>query len=170
MTHLIFFESLILTRDSVSDDFKPELDVLTEIHVPGLDLTPRRWNNHLILFEEVHENIIDVALKAWEGYQTMGRGSICLGVEDWRHMVQQNWMEEQAGFSGTYVSLGEESEEFDFERLQPTFRQIVESYDPRTEFVIAARHHPGDLLSCYLLTVRPSLPEIHSRLKEQQER
>jgi hypothetical protein len=148
----------------VSDEL--QLEVLAEIHVPGLDLTPRRWNNHLILFEEIHENIMDVALKAWEGYQTMGRGSICLGVEDWREMVQRNWIEEQSGFSGTYTPLGEEVQEFDFERLQPTFRHIVESYDPTHELVIVARHHPGDLLSCYLLTIGTSLAEVHRMAEE----
>lgn len=125
-----------------------ELEVLAEIHVPGLDLFPRRWNHHLILFQEIHDHIDDVRACARTGYASHGRGCVNVSVEDWRKIVKELWLKEDVAFPCSYRYA---EDLVNFGLLTEGFQSLLRGYDPDREFVLTVHHHPGDLLSAYLI-------------------
>ena len=132
-----------------------EMEVLLEIHAPGLDLEHARWTYHLIFMKEVHERIASVAACARDSYRGYGRGTIFISRRQWISVVRDAVLEESVPFPCTYVSAEDAAAQFDFGRGTAGFQEVLYGYDPQRQFVLTVRHPPGEQLSCYLVDVGP---------------
>jgi hypothetical protein len=144
---------LKLARTSRPTDYPDDMsfDVALEIHSPGLDLDHGRWNNHVMFMDEVHAHASDLARKASEGFRSRGRGTLWIGSAQWMAVIEGSWEKAQNRFPCEYRPItGNMPGEIG--RLGTGFEEMLTTYDPESQVVLTVLHHPGDLLSAYLLT------------------
>lgn len=128
-------------------------DVDLEIHSPGLNLHHERWNYHVMFMDEVHRHARDLAAFARASYERLGRGSIYIGQEQWMAIIEGGWQELTKSFPCEYLTSDQPWPDSPQKRLGDGHRQMIETYDPATQLVLTVLHHPGELLSAYLLRV-----------------
>lgn len=129
----------------------PELTIDLEIHVPGLDLHHERWNYHVMFMDEVHRHHEEIRSLAHEYYESRGRGTVFVDPSQWMQIIQAQWTE-TGTFPCSYVRRSEDPEGLDLGVLGAGFHQMLEEYDPAQQVVLTVLHHPGKLLSTYLIT------------------
>jgi hypothetical protein len=134
-------------------------DVDLEIHSPGLDLNHGRWNNHVMFMDEVHNHALDLARRADDGFKKRGRGTIWIGSAQWMAVIEGSWENAERRFPCDYRPItGNMPGEI--ERLGAGFEEMLTTYDPAMQLVLTVLHHPGELLSAYLLRLgRDSRPQ-----------
>lgn len=131
------------------------MEVKLEVHLPGLDLDAKRWNYHTIFMTEVHDNLARVATQAYEGFQREGRGTLFADAAQWLRVVKRQFNTVQGDFPTSYLPADVVLAQVDFGVLQQGFVSLLRDYDPEHLFVLVVNHHPGDLLSCYVVAPQP---------------
>lgn len=137
------------------------MDVDLEIHAPGLDLHHQRWNYHVLFMDEVHDAFSRIASFGWQCYQEMGRGTIFVNRDNWMAVIRAQWDKEEMLFPCEYISAANTSDDEKFSPLRGGFRQLVDEYEPETQFVLTVEHHSADLLSTYLMRSDPGPKEAY---------
>ncbi len=135
------------------------MDVDLEIHSPGLDLHHRRWNYHVLFMDEVHDAFDRIASFGWQSYLAEGRGTIFVDRDHWMTVISAQWSQDEMLFPCRYISATLAFDKAKFLPLRSGFRQLVEQYDPETQFVLTVEHHSADLLSTYLMRSDPGPKE-----------
>lgn len=132
------------------------LDVRAELHLPGLDLNQKRWTYHTIFMNEVHRHGERVHAQARDAYAHHGRGVLFVDAEQWLRLVKRS--SEGILADDVFESLAADAarERLSFGPFQPGFEALLDAYDPQHQFVIVTCHHPGDMLSCYLVAAAPA--------------
>lgn len=131
------------------------MEMRLEIHLPGLDLDPKRWNYHTIFMTEIHANLAAVAAQAYAGFVEQGRGVLYADAAQWLRVVKHQFGDASEGFPISYLPAAEVPGQVDFGPLQQGVEALLEAYDPEAQFVLVVHHHPGDFLSCYVVDPRP---------------
>ena len=119
--------------------------------MPGLDLDTKRWNYHTIFMTELHANLAAVGTRAYVGYKQGGRGAFFADVEQWLQVVKRRFDAVESPFPVSYLPQQAIQDRVDFGPLQQGFLHLLETYDPECQFLVVVTHHPGDVLSCYLI-------------------
>ncbi len=132
-----------------------------EIHVPGLDLNQKLWTYHTIFMSEMHANLTGVSIRGYEGYSTQGRGALFADADQWLRVVKRQFDAVKGDVPLSYLPAEEVLARVDFGILQVGFKEMLNSYDPDRQFVLTVQHHPGDLLSGYLVTPLPYPAELY---------
>lgn len=142
------------------------MDVDLEIHSPGLDLHHQRWNNHVLFMDEVHEAFDRIASFGWKCYLESGRGTIFVDRDNWMAVIRARWDKDEMLFPCEYLPASTSSIDAKLSPLRAGFRQLVEEYDPETQFVLTVEHHSADLLSTYLMRSDPGPKEAFEKAVE----
>lgn len=142
------------------------MDVDLEIHSPGLDLHHRRWNYHVLFMDEVHDAYDRIAAFGWQSYLDVGRGTIFVNRDHWMTVISAKWSPSEMLFPCTFIAAGEATADGKLGPLRAGFRELIEKYDPETQFVLTVEHHSADLLSCYLMRSDPGPKEAHESTVE----
>jgi hypothetical protein len=128
------------------------MDVTLEIHAPGLDMAQTRWTHHLIFMQEIHQNLRVIFEQAKQAYARHGLGTLHVDREQWMQVVRDSVSEiTDVKLPHTYLSAQEATTKCDFGLLTSGFADLIGGYDPQTSFVLTVEHHPGGLLSCYVI-------------------
>ena len=135
------------------------MDVDLEIHSPGLDLHHQRWNYHVLFMDEVHDAFDRIAAFGWKSYLDEGRGTIFVDRDDWMAVIRAQWDKDKMLFPCKYVPAAGASGAEKFSPLRAGFEQLLEGYDPETQFVLTVEHHSAELLSTYLMRSDPGPKE-----------
>ena len=146
-----------------------EMKTPLEIHMPGLDLDTKRWNYHTIFMTEVHANLARVGARAYEEYRRSGRGAFFADAEQWLLIVKRQFNAVKEPFPLSYFPAERVRQEVDFGPLQQGFANLLDTYDAEREFNLVVNHHPGDVLSCYLIAPEPGPARLHERFYELRE-
>lgn len=139
-----------------------EMDIALEIHSPGLNLHKNRMNMHRLFMSMVHECIEKLSEAAFERYQRDGRGVVYVSARQWMLIVKEgHWpVDDKDCLEVDYIRQSEHREGVQEQRLRGGYAELVEEYEPEKEFVLLVNHHPGELLSAYLLNVVPGPEEL----------
>lgn len=131
----------------------PEIDL--EIHAPGLDLHRDRWNYHVMFMDEVHRNLPTITRAATSHYSEQGRGSLYVGPRQWMEIIEGEW-KASGRFPCDYMRPDEKRDDVDFGPLGDGHRQMMREYKPDSQLILTVLHHPGEMLSAYLIRVPTS--------------
>lgn len=126
--------------------------VVAELHLPGLGLSQKRWTYHSIFMGEVHRHLAPVCAQATAGYQQRGAGLLFVDAEQWLSLVRRSFEEMPADVAFEYLTVDEAQQRFDFKLLQPSFLALMSTVRAPHQFALVACHHPGDMLSCYIVS------------------
>lgn len=130
------------------------MDVVIEMHAPGLDLHDTRWNYHFIFMKEVHDRFASVVHCAQDSHEHHGRGTVSISRDQWLDFLRDSMNDRELLFPCSYVQADEARSRFDFGRTSAGFRQILEEYDPERQLVLTVEHYLGKQLSCYMIDFR----------------
>lgn len=138
------------------------LDIILEIHAPGLNLHSSRWNFHALFLEEIEDHFEHVAAIAWSHYLKGGRGTLFIDDDQWMELIRRDWTNDGESLPSVYLSEDEELlEQMNFGPLGPGFLEMLKRYVPEEQVILSVRHRPGDMVSCYLFTSNPTPPECY---------
>lgn len=132
------------------------LEILREIHAPGLDLNEQRLQKHRIFMDLMHEIVDSVAAWGWAHYLQEGRGALYVNPDEWFEMISRSpGSSQEANLNSFYyLPLGHRHKRKDVERLGAGYPEMLAEYDPVTMLVLVVNHE-SDFLSCYL--AKPTL-------------
>lgn len=140
------------------------LEMKLEVHRPGLDLDPKRWNYHTIFMAEIHANVGRVAVQAYEGFLREGRGGLFVDAAQWLRVVKHQFSAASDGLPISYLPAEALAARVDFGSLQTGVEALLRTYDPAEGFVLVVYHHPGDTLSCYVASLVPGPEALYRSL------
>jgi hypothetical protein len=136
----------------------PEMmDVDLELHAPGLDLEPERWNMHIVFMQSVHDRIRFLSALAWSNFNSAGKGTLYIGKEAWMEVIRGHDSTIDH-FPCDYIGLDQVHQIDHVDRLGKGYQVMLEEYDPEKQLVLTVQHHKADITSAYL--IRPSLPPV----------
>lgn len=127
------------------------MDILFEIHSPGLNLHTSRWTHHLVFMQVVHEDLDRVCALAWDHFEQHGRGALHVSQEHWIQIVRDAVLPGPTPFPASYLPAATAPKTCDFGIVAPGYTALLDAYDPTTQFVLTVEHHPEGLLSAYLI-------------------
>lgn len=130
------------------------MDVDVEIHVPGLDMSQSRWSYHLLFMQDVHERLTEIARRARDENENLGRGTLFVTLRQWREIVGHTIDESGGPFPADYVPTAEIDGLFAGTPVRSVFVSVLADYDPEEQFVLTVHHPPDGALSCYLVNAR----------------
>jgi hypothetical protein len=135
-------------------------DVDLEIHAPGLNLHHERWNHHVLFMDEVHRHARELARFARSRYESGGRGSVFIDPDQWMEIIEGGWEKRSTTLPCSYIAASQTWPGTYRGRLGRGHEQMMAEYDPNDQFVLTVLHHPGELLSAYLLRFPTALTDL----------